>query len=151
MAEGNTTVADMARRRRAARVADQMTCARKSTRARETQARKIEHDNLLRDNPDQLDGLDAERSTPARLVSNSCLRNHSDLTSTFPGERRQDHVASRIIRCGFKIFPLRPAERGVAKSQSAAYISRGYDATDDFDVFRRGGNGKRPASAGAAP
>jgi hypothetical protein len=59
--------------------------------------------------------------------------------------------ARRMMRYGFKILPLRPAERGVAKSQSAAYVSRGYDATDDFNVFRQGGDGKRPAPAGAAP
>ena len=51
MAEGNTTVGDMARRRRAAGVADQMMCARKSTRARETRAGKLEDDAARQPRP----------------------------------------------------------------------------------------------------
>ena len=46
--------------------------------------------------------------------------------------------AERLIRYGFKILPLRPAERGVAKSGEAPLTSHGVnDATDDCDVFRQ--------------
>ena len=42
----------------------------------------------------QLDNRDAERSTSARLVSNSSVRNHNELTSAFLDAHRRVHVAS---------------------------------------------------------